>query len=123
MTPIRAIRFAILVTAALVAAGGCQTPKYEAKPDVAKALLERVLDDWKKGVTVEALRQEKPPIYVADERWLGGATLTSYTIRDGQPFGASMRYVVAIEGPPPVGSREVVYLVSTEPAFSVALGD
>lgn len=107
----------------LTIAGGCASPKYEARPDVAKALLERVLDDWKKGVTVDALRQEKPPIYVADERWMGGASLTSYTIRDGQPFGPSMRYVVALEGPPPVGSREVVYLVSTEPALSVALGD
>lgn len=123
MTPIHCLRSALLAAIVVVGAGGCQPRKYEAKPDVAKALLERVLDDWKKGVTVEALRQEKPPIYVADERWMGGATLTSYTIRDGQPFGASMRYVVAIEGPPPLGAREVVYLVSTEPAFSVALGD
>ena len=113
----------VLLAVCLLAPGCAARPEYVAEPDKATKILEEALTAWRDGVSCEELRQRNPPVHVADERWLRGAELTSFTIGKGVPFGPSTRFEVTLEGPPPLGTKAVVYTVSTQPAISVALGD
>lgn len=114
---------ALVVVAGFGPAGCSRRPAYVAEPDKAAVVLETVLAAWRDGVTCEDLRKRVPPIHVADERWLRGATLESFSIGEVRPFGPSTRFEVTLVGPPPIGTKKVVYVVSTQPAISVALGD
>ena len=111
----------LLAPAILVGCG--RGPEYKAEPDKAAAVIEAALSAWKEGKSCDDLRKLSPPIHVADERWNGGATITSYTIGEGKPFGPSTRFEVTLEGPPPIGTKKATYTVSTQPAISIALGD
>jgi len=123
MSTIRPHAWLGLLAAALAAAGCGGKAEYLAEPDKAATILEETLAAWRDGAACEDLRKRKPPVHVADERWLRGTKLDSFTIRKGVPFGPSTRFAVTLEGPPPLGKKEVVYTVSTQPAISVALGD
>jgi len=114
---------ALVLVAGFGVTGCSRRPAYVAEPDKAADVLGEVLAAWRDGATCEDLRKRVPPIHVADERWLRGAKLESFTIDDVRPFGPSTRFEVSLVGPPPVGTRKVVYHVSTQPAISVALGD
>ncbi len=123
-TPRLAIRqFTWLLLAPAVLVGCGRGPEYKAEPDKAAAVIEAALSAWKEGKSCDDLRKLSPPIHVADERWNGGATITSYTIGEGKPFGPSTRFEVTLEGPPPIGTKKATYTVSTQPAISIALGD
>ena len=115
--------FSWLLLAPVVLAGCGRGPEYKAEPDKAAAVIEAALSAWKEGKSCDDLRKLSPPIHVADERWNGGATITSYTIGEGKPFGPSTRFEVTLEGPPPIGTKKATYTVSTQPAISIALGD
>lgn len=123
MSTSRSLSWLGVLAAALAAAGCAGKPVYVAEPDKAQTILEETLAAWRDGATCEALRQRKPPVHVADERWLRGTKLESFTIRTAVPFGPSTRFEVTLEGPAPLGKKDVVYTVSTQPAISVALGD
>lgn len=86
-------------------------------------MLDSVLAAWRDGVPCAELRKRSPPIHVADERWLRGAKLESFTIGEPRPYGPSTRFEVSLVGPPPLGTKTVVYQVATQPAISVVLGD
>jgi hypothetical protein len=116
-------RASCLVVALLLAAGCGRRVEPVAEPERATALLETVLAGWRDGATCDELRRRSPPIHVADERWLGGAALESYTIGPGRPFGPSTRFEVTLVGPAPLGTRRAVYIVSTQPVRSVTLGE
>lgn len=111
------------LVANLLATGCAGRPEYVAEPDKAAAILEDALGAWRDGASCDDLRKRKPPVHVADERWLRGATLERFTIDKTAPFGPSTRFEVTLEGPAPLGTKQVVYLVSTQPAISIALGD
>jgi hypothetical protein len=113
----------IVLVAAVSCVGCARGTRYTAEPDKAAAVIEAALSAWKEGKSCDELRKLSPPIHVADERWHGGATITSYTIGEGKPFGPSTRFEVTLEGPPPIGTKTVTYTVSTQPAISIALGD
>lgn len=117
------IPFHWLLLAPALLAGCGRGPQYTAEPDKAAAVIEAALAAWKEGKSCDDLRKLSPPIHVADERWHGGATITSYTIGEGKPFGPSTRFEVTLEGPPPIGTKKATYTVSTQPAISIALGD
>lgn len=123
MSLIRSLGCLGALAASLLAAGCAARPEYVAEPDKATAILEEALGAWRDGKTCEELRERRPPVHVADERWLRGTELTSFTIQKGIPFGPSTRFEVTLEGPPPLGTKKVVYTVSTQPAISIALGD
>ena len=112
-----------VLVASLLATGCAGRPAYVAEPEKATTILEESLAAWRDGVTCEELRARRPPVHVADERWLRGTKLERFTIGKGVPFGPSTRFEVTLEGPPPLGTKQVVYTVSTQPAISVALGD
>lgn len=120
---IRPLGCSVALAASLLAAGCAARPEYVAEPDKATKILEDTLAAWRDGVSCEDLRRRSPPVHVADERWLRGVELKSFTVGKGVPFGPSTRFEVTLEGPPPLGTRQVVYTVSTQPAISVALGD
>lgn len=117
----RALAFALLL--GVVVAGCGRPPDIAADPEKAMSILETVLAAWRDGETCADLQKRSPAIHVADERWLGGATLTSFTIGEGRPFGPSTRFEVTLVGPPPLGTRKAVYAVSTQPSLSVARTD
>lgn len=112
-----------LLAALLVSAGCGRRAEPVADPEKAAAVLESVLAAWRDGGTCAELRERSPPIHVADERWLGGATLESFTIGPGRPFGPGTRFEVTLVGPAPLGTRRAVYTVTTRPAISVTLAD
>lgn len=117
----RAVAAALLLG---VVVGGCgRPPDIVADPERAASILETVLAAWRDGETCADLQKRSPAIHVADERWLGGAALTSFTIGEGRPFGPSTRFEVTLVGPPPLGTRKAVYAVSTQPSLSVARTD
>ncbi len=117
-------RAAVLLLVAAALPVGCgRKVEYVAEPEKATAILETVLAAWRDGATCEDLRGRSPPIHVADEQWLRGAKLESFTLGEGRSFGPSTRFEVTLVGPPPIGTKKVVYVVSTQPAISVALGD
>jgi len=114
----------VLVAALLAATTGCgRKVEYVAEPEKATAILESVLAAWRDGATCEDLRGRSPPIHVADEQWLRGAKIESFTLGEGRSFGPSTRFEVTLVGPAPINTKKVVYVVSTQPAISVALGD
>lgn len=110
---------------ALSLSTGCEGHRVEpvADPEKAAAVLESVLAAWRDGGTCAELRERSPPVHVADERWLGGAALESFTIGPGRPFGPGTRFEVTLVGPAPLGTRRAVYTVTTRPAISVTLAD
>lgn len=112
-----------LLFAIPVAAGCGRRPAPAADPVRDAALLESVLAAWRDGATCGDLRTRAPPVHVADERWLGGARLESFSIGGPRPSGTSTRFEVTLVGPPPLGTKTVVYQVSTHPAASVTLAD
>lgn len=117
-------RGATCLLAALIVSAGCgRRAVPAADPEQAAAVLESVLTAWRDGGTCAELRGRAPPIHVADERWLGGATLESFTIGPGRPLGPGTRFEVTLVGPAPLGTRRAVYTVTTQPAISVTLAD
>jgi hypothetical protein len=114
---------ACLLLSIQVAAGCGRRPAPAADPARDAALLESVLAAWREGAACGDLRNRAAPVHVADERWLGGARLESFSIGGPRPSGSSTRFEVTLVGPPPLGTRTVVYQVSTQPAASVTLVD
>lgn len=107
---------------AIPIATGCGR-RAAADPARAAALLEAVLTAWRDGAACADLRSRTPPIHVADERWLGGAKLERFSIGEPRASGPSARFEAKLVGPPPLGTKTVVYQVATEPAASVTLVD
>lgn len=116
-------RAAWLLFAIPVAAGCGRRPAPAADPARDAALLESVLAAWREGATCGELRNRSPPVHVADERWLGGDRLESFSIGGPRPSGSSTRFEVTLVGPPPLGTKTVVYQVSAHPVASVTLAD
>jgi len=93
----------------------------------ATQLLSETLQAWQSGATVEDQRQKTPPVYVAEEMWLGGTKLDRFEItQPAELFGTNVRLGVRLTCVDQRGSkreREVTYLVTTTPALTVARED
>ena len=119
----------IVATAALGlligASSGCGTPAPAAtsNPDRARTILRDVLESWKRGEPSNAPAKLSPPVIVADEDWLAGATLSDYHIEpNDHMIGTALRCPVSITVPNAKGktkARTVFYLVTTEPILRV----
>ena len=118
----------LTLLACLMTLIGCGPPGVPVSDvDAARNLLDTSLQAWKAGRTVEQLRQEKPPIYVADDLWNQGVELTDYTIAsDGELYGSNVRLQVKLNGLRKDGetiAQQVKYLVTTTPALTIARED
>ena len=71
---------ALVIVEAALPVGCGRKVEYVAEPEKATAILESVLAAWRDGATCEDLRGRSPPIHVADEQWLRGAKIESFTL-------------------------------------------
>lgn len=118
-----AFRGAALLLAAVLLAGCGGSPKLTpADPKKAVSSLQMTLEKWKNGTSIDALRQEKPAVYVVDEDWQAGLKLASFQLRDViDQGGVTARIPVRLDIQSPNGlwSKEVEYRVQTEPVISI----
>lgn len=117
---------ALLLAAVLLAGCGGNPKVTPADPQKAAASLQATLEKWKGGASIDALRQEKPAVYAADEDWQAGLKLVSYELRDViDQGGVTARIPVRLNLQSPNGLlwREVEYNVQTEPVVSIVRQD
>src|SRR5687768_18142905 len=86
----------LLAAAMLVGCGSGSSPELKpVDPQKAAASLQANLEKWKSGVSIDALRQEKPAVHVVDEDWQAGQKLFSFELRDvGEQSGSTARIPV-----------------------------
>ena|SRR5688572_18183705 len=117
----------LLAAAMLVGCGRGSSPQImPVDTKKAAASLQANLEKWKNGVSIDALRQEKPTVHVVDEDWQAGQKLVSFELRDvGEQGGATARIPVRLDIQSPNGLwwKEVEYRVSTEPFVSIVRKD
>ena len=111
-----------------VAAGlliGCNgpSPPDPSDPAAGRALLEKSLEAWKRGDTVDAFKQAEPSLTVIEWSWKKGGKLVNYEIQnDPEHFGYDVRFKVKLTVQEPGGSakqQKALYNVCTTPALVV----
>ncbi len=113
----------------LVLSAGCvgQPAVAVSDPEAAVKLVDESFQAWKAGRSLDELRQQVPPVYVAEDLWRQGFLLTDYSIDGGgETFGTNVRVRVTVKGSGPRGesvSRRMNYLVTTTPALTIARED
>ncbi len=103
---------------------GCSAPVAKSDPNLAKTILVQALDAWKDGKTVQDLQSLKPPIYVSDDLWSKNLKLAEYKLlKEGDFHETSVRFSVQLKIGSEPKTRTVQYWVSTNPAYSISLGE
>jgi hypothetical protein len=118
-------KFYCLIGVSLLLLVGCDHGLQVPPSDVATArvLLDQSLRSWSEGKTVEDLRNQTPPVFVAEDNWLRGSALSKYSIDDaGELYGSNARFNVTLQMETE-GSKTVRYLVTTVPALTIAKED
>jgi len=104
---------------------GCNRQQHAAPVNVslAQESLRKVLESWKNGEDLGALRQGSPSITVQDLDWKRGYKLTEYEIiGEGKYDDANLLCPVKLKLLDPQGktvTREVTYMVGTDPSITV----
>ena len=116
--------YRFLPAAVALLALGCRGGPAPVDASAARDALKAALDSWKRGEKPDALRKGSPAIYVIDQEWQDGATLTDYRLAgDGEEKDAHLYCRVSLTVRPPRGAevtREVTYIVSTSPNRTVS---
>lgn len=107
---------------------GCgRTSASPSDAQAAARLIQESMDAWKAGATVAQMREKSPPVYVADELWLGGTALSDYElVGQGETFGTNIRFHAVLhcaEGRGKAKKRTVKYLVTTTPVYTISRED
>ncbi len=107
----------------LVCATGCGPSKVPlSDSQQARELAEKLLGQWKSGVTIEELSRQSPPIYASEDLWKMGAKLTDYHfVGDGEMLGPNVRFKISLKCSGKDGKvteRSFNYLVTTTPALT-----
>lgn len=119
------LRAACWPTLLLICFCGCSRQQHAApvNAELARKSLRSALDSWKKGDELGALRKSSPSITVQDMDWKSGYRLLAYEIQgDGATRDANLHCPVKLTLQDPDGrevSREVVYIVGTDPVITV----
>ena len=114
-----------LATAAALKPGCSVESGSTATVDLASAResLERSLESWKKGATIDCLRLASPPIVVQDSDWMLGQTLVGFEVTgDGNVVHANFRIPARLTLRSSQGnevSKTVSYVVQTNPEITV----
>lgn len=109
----------------LILAAGCEGngPPTAADPDEARKTLDRALEAWRGGKTIDALKGDSTPILVADPAWEKGATLKRFEVAGpGKEAGAERTFAVNIWTTDAKGKeskQQVDYRVGTRPILTV----
>ena len=121
------VAFSVLPLIPNFGCGGGATPPAPSDPETARAVLQDVLASWKLGEAHDTLKNQTPPIHIADEDWRNGYSLVDFEVQGaGTLVGNSLRCPVSLSLQNPGGasiSKDVVYTISTEPALSVVRQD
>ena len=103
-------------------AGCAPTSVANSDPRQARELVDRLLSAWKSGATPLELKHEVPPVFVGEELWKSGASLSSYEIiGDHQMMGPNVRFTILLRFTDRNGKaveRTFNYLVTTTPALT-----
>lgn len=116
---------AILFLALCAGTTGCDgpiAPPTASAEDAARKTLDRALEAWIQGKTVDAVKNANPSIVVADDQWKEGAQLTKYEVLgSGQPSGAERVYQVKLwlSRSGKEINETVAYRVGTQPILTV----
>ena len=123
----RAALAAALLSACAAGCGDQAPPARSLDEEAARLALAEALESWKAGRPHAEPSEAEPTLRVADEDWLAGARLVSYTLLPGdRAVGPSLACPVALELVGPDGRRvekRVTYAVGTDPNPSVIRQD
>lgn len=110
---------------ALIVLSGCGQNAAPVVADQAQArqVLVATLESWKKGETVEALKNASPSVLVDDPKWKRGEKLSKFEVEgEGKPSGAERAFTVTLWLSDAKGKEvreQVVYKVGTDPIVTV----
>ena len=89
----------------------------------AKVLLQKTLDEWKSGTSLDEIRKHNPPVYVTEDLWRSGAKLNEYSIaEDSGLLGSNIRLEVNLKFTNKSGNaikKSFRYIVTTRPALTI----
>lgn len=89
----------------------------------AKVLLQKTLNEWKSGTSLNEIRQHNPPVYVTEDLWRSGAKLNEYSIaEESGVLGNNIRLEVYLKFTNKSGNairRSFRYIVTTRPAQTI----
>ena len=114
----------LAISAMLVHFNGCSSTPSVANSDPAKAkeIAITILDAWKNGESMEALKQKTPPMFAVIDLWKDGCKLTSYEfVGDSEMVGPNVRLNVRFSCQNKAGKnvdKTIKYLVTTTPAIT-----
>jgi hypothetical protein len=80
----------------LLALGCGKSLPPQTDPNQAREALTAALDAWKEGKSPESLRERKPPVDFRDVAWEKGGKLKSYTVKNEERHGLSVRFTVQL---------------------------
>lgn len=89
----------------------------------ARKTLVTALDQWKAGISIEAVQKASPPIFVNDTEWGSGSVLKEYRlIDDGKEMDIYLSCAVELKLVLPDKSevvKSVTYMVRTSPELTI----
>lgn len=113
--------FGLGLLVALVLANGCGTANTLVEENLARATLERTLEHWKSGGSVEDCRLWTPPVVVGTSPWSDNAKLVEYQIGESRALDANL--FVNVELTLEISGRRETsveqYCVGTDPVLTV----
>ena len=110
----------LLCSLLTVGCGPAKVPPSDSQQ--ALALVEKLMEQWKSGTSVEELAKMTPPTFVSEALWKGGAKLTDYkVVGEGEMLGPNVRFKIALKYAGKNGAvaeKSFNYLVTTTPALT-----
>lgn len=109
----------------IVATTGCSGSRLApVEPELAKSTLIETLDTWKRGGTIQELRERVPEIVAQDISWSQGALLVDYRLMDdGRIEDANLfcqvELTLKLAGRDKPEQKNVTYVVGTAPVLTV----
>ena len=89
----------------------------------AKALMQRIMDQWRSGGSLDELRKHSPPVYVTEDLWRNGAMLNEFSIsEESELLGSNIRLKVNLKWTNKSGramEKSFRYIVTTRPALTI----
>ncbi len=113
--------FGLGLLLSLVSMSGCGAGNTLVEEDLARVTLERTLEHWKSGGSVEDCRLWTPPVVVGTSPWSDNAKLVEYQIGESRAFDANL--FVNVELTLEISGRRETsveqYCVGTDPVLTV----
>ena len=89
----------------------------------AKTLMQKTMEQWRSGGSLDELRKQSPPVYVTEDLWRNGALLNDYSIsEESERLGSNIRLRVNLRYTNKSGKaieKSFRYIVTTQPALTI----